>query len=56
MIFSITGKQLIGSRQGFLYTIGTKELILTDTTHIAITFSEISDFNLLTIDRLVASL
>ena len=47
-VFSITGKPLIGSRRGFLKIIGLNELRihLSDTTHVAITISEISDFNL----------
>ena len=44
MLFSITGKRLI-SRQGFLQIMGLKELRISqsDTTHEAITVSEISD-------------
>ena len=39
---------MIGWRWGFLETLGQNELriSLTDTTHIAITDSEISDFNI----------
>ena len=35
MLFSVTGKQVIGSRQGFIVIIGLNELriSLTDTTH-----------------------
>ena len=47
VLFSITRKRLIGSRQGFLLIIGLNELriSLTDATHEAITVSEISDLN-----------
>ena len=47
--FCETGKRLIGSRRSFLTIIVLNELkiCLADTTHVAVTVSEISEFNLL---------
>ena len=46
-LFSTTRKRLVGWRSGFLYIISQNEqrIHLNDTTHVAITGSELSDFS-----------